>query len=281
MSLSELGAFLQRHRLERGMSLEELEDVTRIRHVYLEAIERGDWAVLPPGVYVRGLLKNYARAVGVSQASVLRMYIKERPNEAKLPEPQLISQPLLNEPRFSIEALLAIAILGVATVLIAWMAQSYILPAVREAGGVGDPAGIAAGEATGEATGESPAVAATASSAPKPSPLPTLEPLASPSPKASPSPTPAQGLKLEVKAAGNIWLRIFADEQVVFEGFLREGENDRWEGEAKTSFRLRSGNAGGTQVILNGQPLDALGNRAEVREVEWRLLPSGDIEQSG
>jgi cytoskeletal protein RodZ len=277
MSLSELGAFLQRHREERGMSLDELEDLTRIRHVYLEAIERGDWAVLPPGVYVRGLLKNYARAIGVSPASVLRMYVKERPNEAKLPEPQLISQPLLNEPRFSIEALLAVAILAVALVLIAWMANAYILPAVREAGGADIPAEIAAGDATGEA----PAVAATVSSAPKPSALPTLAPLASSTPKASPSPTPVQGLKLEVKAAGNIWLRIFADEQVVFEGFLREGENDRWEGEAKTSFRLRSGNAGGTEVILNGQPLDALGDRAEVREVEWRLLPSGDIEQSG
>ena len=84
--MSELGAYLQRQRTERGVSLEALEAETHIRRTYLEAIEAGDWDALPPGVYTRGLLKNYARAVGVNSAGVLRMYVKERPSESRLPD---------------------------------------------------------------------------------------------------------------------------------------------------------------------------------------------------
>ena len=88
-TLSELGAFLQRHREERGWSLDEAEEITHIRRHYIEAMEAGDWDNLPPAVYTRGLLRNYARALGVSQASIMRMHAKERPHEARLPEPQL------------------------------------------------------------------------------------------------------------------------------------------------------------------------------------------------
>lgn len=282
MALSELGAFLRRHREERELSLEDLEEVTRIRRAHLEAIERGDWEKLPPGVYVRGLLKSYARAVGVSQASVMRMYVKERPSEARLPEPQLISQPLLNEPRFSIELVLAVVIMGVALVLMGWMVNTYVMPAIREAGG--GEAELVAEDPTGEPAEPGNEVAAAASdtpSGPTATRRPTLPALASSTPAATATPEPAEGLQLRVEAEGNVWLRIAADDEVVFEGFLRQGENDSWEGEADGLIRLRTGNAAGTSVTLNGQQLEALGGPGEVREYEWRLLPNGDIEQSG
>ena len=164
MALSELGAFLQRHREERQLSLEDIEALTRIRRAHLEALEAGDWDKLPPGVYVRGLLKGYARAVGISQASVMRMYVKERPQEARLPEPQLISQPLVNEPRFSIELALALVILAVAGVLMVWMVNTYVLPAVQQAGG-DDAAALALAGDTDAGTATAAAAAAGATTA--------------------------------------------------------------------------------------------------------------------
>src|SRR5262245_30800833 len=118
---SELGAYLQRHREEAGMTLEDVERASHIRLRHLVALENGDWDALPPSVYLRGILRNYARAVKISPAGVLRMYVKERPNESRLPEPQLINQPLLAEPRISREFLTALGLFLVAGALLAWV----------------------------------------------------------------------------------------------------------------------------------------------------------------
>ena len=263
----------------------DIEAVTRIRRVHLEAMEAGDWDSLPPGVYIRGLLKSYARAVGISPDSVMRMYAKERPKEAKLPEPQLISQPLLNEPRFSLDALLALLIFAVAAVIMGWLIKTYFLPEIERAGEVGSTAVVqedGAAEAGGSKDDDGSSVSPAARRGPTATERPTLPPAAPlPTPRATASPTPVDGLRLEVLAKGNVWLRISADQETVFEGFLREGENDRWSGESTQRFSLRTGDAGRTEVTLNGQRLEPLGDNAEVREVEWRLLPSGEIEQSG
>jgi hypothetical protein len=81
-----------------------------------------------------------------------------------------------------------------------------------------------------------------------------------------------------VKAASDAWLAVSTDEQRQFEGFLRSGEERTWE--ATRTLWLRTGNAGGTEVTINGQPVAPLGARGDVVEKRWRLLPDGLIEQS-
>ena len=277
MAMSELGAFLQRHREELGATLDDLEAQTRIRRKYLEAMESGEWDVLPPGVYARGLLRNYARAIGVSEAGVLRMYVKERPGEARLPEPQLISQPLIAEPRFNFEMLLAAGLLVVAIVLFAWTVGTRFLPGGQVAGadppaGTPTPRALAVSNPTRRATVSS----SSRVSAPT-SPVRTVRPLATSTPTASP--TAFQGLVMEVKATSDAWVLVQTDGSEAFSGFLRQGEARSWQ--AHSSLRLRTGNAGGTQITLNGQTLAVLGGNGLVEEREWHLLPDGNIEQSG
>jgi cytoskeleton protein RodZ len=285
MAMSELGAFLQRHREDRGLTLDEVEELTRIRRAYIEAIEAGDWGALPPGVYTRGLLRNYARALDVSQASVMRMYVKERPQEARLPEPQLISRPLVNEPRISLEFILAVVIMGVAVVMMLWIAQNYVLPAVRNAGGEMEgtpPAASTVSAAVPGATSGTPgrptraagqAGAATSTRTPQTRPATVRSATRTPTAR----PTAPAGLAVEIKATGNAWLRILSDGEPAFEGFLREG--DAWQGQAKERVRIRMGNAGVTEVTLNGQPVGPLGKPGDVVEHEWRLGPDGNIVQ--
>jgi cytoskeleton protein RodZ len=340
MGLSELGAYLRRHREERGWTLDEVEALTRIRRQYLEAIEAGDWDNLPPSVFTRGLVRSYARALGVSQASVMRMYVKDRPQEARLPEPQLISQPLVNAPRFNFELIVAAGLLIVSVVLIAWAVRSA-LPGGGQAvvAGTAAPTGSVTAPAVasgrGGATG-TPTVRAGSRGAPSATPLPTLEgrrtavrladtpaatgtgtpptaavgasasvtpgaltpsaPARTPSrtPTAPTSPTaPGRGtaaptarvtpaatapLVLEVVVTSDAWLEVRADGEVVFRDFLRQGDARRWS--ARERVGLRTGNAGGTDVKLNGQaPPAGLGERGAVKEFEWRLLPNGEIEQ--
>ncbi|WP_157771325.1 helix-turn-helix domain-containing protein, partial [Paenibacillus sonchi] len=64
--MSELGRHLKEARLQKGMSLDDVQEVTKIRKKYLEAIEAGDYKVLPGSFYVRAFIKTYAEAVDVN-----------------------------------------------------------------------------------------------------------------------------------------------------------------------------------------------------------------------
>lgn len=321
MALSELGAYLQRHREELGWSLEEVETQTHIRHKYVEALEAGDWANLPPSVYTRGLLRNYARALGVSPASVLRMYVKERPNEARLPEPQLISQPLINEPRLSTEWLFTGGILAVAVVLLGWLFVSQMIPMLNKerqqvmSGGTPAAAARPTDTGTGQPTGTArpgtnaasasaaairataPSSTSTSSTASASSPaapadttgrpvsptiaVATVAPLAIDTPDAAQgTPTSAGGIQLVVANSSPletaaVWLRVMLDDQKAYEGFLRKGESKTWQ--AKGKVRVRTGNAGDTQISLNGRQRSSIGNAGEIRDLEWTLSPDGNL----
>lgn len=77
--MSELGDLLKKARQEKGMSLEDIQEVTKIRKRYLEALEDGDYKVLPGKFYIRAFIKNYAEVVGLDADEVLLYYKDEVP----------------------------------------------------------------------------------------------------------------------------------------------------------------------------------------------------------
>ncbi len=52
-------------RLEHGQDLRTVAQVLRIRHTYLEAIEKGDFEHLPGTAYAIGFLRTYAEFLGL------------------------------------------------------------------------------------------------------------------------------------------------------------------------------------------------------------------------
>ncbi|MGG1551208.1 helix-turn-helix domain-containing protein [Paenibacillus ferrarius] len=76
---ADLGYILRKTRLEKKMSLDELQEVTKIRKRYLEAIEEGNYKVLPGSFYVRAFIKSYAEALGLDPTEVLSMYQSTNP----------------------------------------------------------------------------------------------------------------------------------------------------------------------------------------------------------
>lgn len=58
--MSELGQVLQRAREEKGITLDDIQRITKIQRRYLEAIERGHFHVLPGHFYARAFIKSYA-----------------------------------------------------------------------------------------------------------------------------------------------------------------------------------------------------------------------------
>jgi cytoskeletal protein RodZ len=65
------GQFLKRERESRDMSLEEIASYTRIKMRALEAIERDDFAALPPLAFVRAFIRCYADYLGLNVADVM------------------------------------------------------------------------------------------------------------------------------------------------------------------------------------------------------------------
>jgi cytoskeletal protein RodZ len=59
------GEFLRRARQQRGVSLQQIAQSTKIPLRHLEALERDDLATLPAGMYRRAHVRAYATAVGL------------------------------------------------------------------------------------------------------------------------------------------------------------------------------------------------------------------------
>ncbi|MCQ4087251.1 helix-turn-helix domain-containing protein [Saccharibacillus sp. JS10] len=77
--MSDLGQQLKEARLQKGLSLEDVQEVTKIRKRYLEAIEQGDFKVLPGSFYVRAFIKTYAEAVDLDPEALLQNHPKDVP----------------------------------------------------------------------------------------------------------------------------------------------------------------------------------------------------------
>lgn len=94
--MGELGDRLRRAREARGLSLDQVEEITKIRRRYLEALEEEDFGQLPGEVFVRGFLRNYAVALGLDAEETLAA--AGRQVAAPVVPAQDVHQPLLDEP---------------------------------------------------------------------------------------------------------------------------------------------------------------------------------------
>lgn len=93
--MSDLGELLRKARDQRGLTLDDIQETTKIRKRYLEAIESGDHTVLPGPFYVRAFVKNYSEAVGLDPDEVLRLYQHEVPAAPveQIAEPMVVRSP--------------------------------------------------------------------------------------------------------------------------------------------------------------------------------------------
>ncbi|MGB7763308.1 MAG: helix-turn-helix transcriptional regulator [Bryobacteraceae bacterium] len=61
-------------RRNRGISLQQIADLTKIGVRTLEAIERGDFERLPGGIYDTSYIRQYARAIDYDESVLLAFY---------------------------------------------------------------------------------------------------------------------------------------------------------------------------------------------------------------
>jgi cytoskeletal protein RodZ len=71
-----LGEKLRQAREERGISISEVAEQTRISPMYLESIESDNYKPLPGGIFNKGFVKAYAKYVGLDEQEALQDYAR-------------------------------------------------------------------------------------------------------------------------------------------------------------------------------------------------------------
>jgi cytoskeletal protein RodZ len=86
--VTELGNRLKEARLAKGLSLEDLQSITKIQKRYLIGIEEGNYSSMPGNFYVRAFVKQYAEALQLNPDEIFETYKSEIPatHNEDLPE---------------------------------------------------------------------------------------------------------------------------------------------------------------------------------------------------
>lgn len=226
---SAVGLRLLQARESAGHSLAEMSAQTHMPAHVLDALEQGDWSQLGAPVYVRGQLRGYARALGVSL------------NEAVLPAGRVTrSAPALvchvHVPRYqhmaeSLGRRLVYIIMTIALVVPVWLATRTHQDGLTTA-----PLDVP----TGSSSFAQPDGGRTALVA-------SIAPLSS---TAAPLPAP-----MRVEFAGDSWLQVYgADGALLQRGLVHAG--DSRELPAGASTRVVLGNAKAANLLREGQTVD-------------------------
>lgn len=72
-----VGIILKEARLARGIKLSDVEEATKIRRKFLEAIEEDEYQSLPSLSYAKGFVKNYSEYLGLDSRNVLAFFRRQ------------------------------------------------------------------------------------------------------------------------------------------------------------------------------------------------------------
>lgn len=291
---NDVGAALKAARERQGFTLAQVEEATKIRQRFLQALEDNDPTVLGGDIYVRGFVKNYASFLGLNPNELLPPTENAVPIVTPAPnrDAEILSLPL-RDTSFPfgriITMVLAFVLLGVAAYYLWQPDQRAMLidrfaaylplptPTITPIAAGGDPASTAtipeptATQVIVVAPDSTPtSTAVPTATLPPRTPTPDLTATAAP----TNTPVPVQGIVLGVRVISASWTQVYLDDDAnpVLERTLTEGETFEWTGQERVYLRL--GNAGGVIVTLNGQELGALGNPGAVINRLWILDPA-------
>src|SRR5690606_13619511 len=90
--MTELGSRLKEAREQKGLSLDDLQHMTKIQKRYLVGIEEGNYSVMPGKFYVRAFIKQYAEAVGINPEELFEEFKSEIPGTQNDEIPEQISR---------------------------------------------------------------------------------------------------------------------------------------------------------------------------------------------
>jgi cytoskeletal protein RodZ len=309
--MGELGRLLQETREDKGLTLEEVEQQTRIRGKFLAALEEGNYDELPTSGHVHGFLRNYTLYLGLDWDEVRALYDEETSSH-RLFEPGIFHPKDIalapRRPLVRASLVLASVVIVVVLVIGGWAFWRYGWSFVQPMLPPGSPWGalpLSPAEPPATSTSGAQSRLSTATRDPSSTPLrrrsatatrtsiptkrvmptettaaPTVTPTATreqpvllptPTPRPTQTPTPTQ--------EEGVVLEIKVIErswlQVTVDDEELPGEllesDEERRWEAQGAIYYICGNAGGVEVAVNGEELGTLGERGEVVERTWTV----------
>ncbi len=272
-----VGAELRAARLRLGLALPDVAAELRIRPSYLEAVEDGRLADLPGSVYAVGFARAYAALLGLDAAAVARRF---------RPEPDEVAQRTeLDFPTPAPERGVPAGAVVMSGMLLAMAAYagwySFSDPARPPVAVQAMPERLAplASQATPPDL-PAPVVASAEPSIPAmpaPSPPPSLnEPVIPPLAVAAlppPAMPPGDESRVLVRTNADAWVQVRERQgHVLLNRVMRGGES--WAVPKGPPLLLTTGNAGGTELLVDGEATPPLGPPGAVRR-DIALEPDG------
>ena len=123
-----IGARLREARVANDISLEELQDTTKIQKRYLVAIEEENFSVLPGKFYAKAFIKEYAIAVGLEPNELMEEFKQDIPSTeedtttqyTRIARSRKDNMPTKSNAIFSFIPTLIVVILIIGILFIAW-----------------------------------------------------------------------------------------------------------------------------------------------------------------
>ena len=264
------GADLRAARERVGWSVEQLAEALRIRPQYLEALEAGRIDRLPGNAYALGYLRTYASTLGLDPNEVAKRFkteadVANEKTELTFPVPA---------PERSVPAG-AVVLLGLVLAVGAYAGWYRLsgegrLPAETTAEVPQRLAPLAeqvtrpppASVAQPQPTPAQPAQVAQAEAPPVPAISPGSAAAAAVTPPAADSASGPPHILLRANADAWVQVRDRAG-PVLLTRIMHAGET--WEVPQKPNLLLTTGNAGGTDLVVDGVTMPSLGGNGVVR----------------
>ena len=112
---------MKRLREQRGITLREIADTTKLSVRTLEALERDDISRLPGGIFSRGLVRAYAEQIGADPETTVQDFLTRFPDASVTDGlPHLRSEEVNTDPPSMVarRVVMAVAILAVALIVV-------------------------------------------------------------------------------------------------------------------------------------------------------------------
>ncbi|HET6350917.1 MAG TPA: RodZ domain-containing protein [Coriobacteriia bacterium] len=229
--MSKLGDTLRERRIALGLSVEQVEQATRIRGKLLEALEEGHYDRLPNPGYVRGYISSYGRFLELDTVPLLNMYKAEtgavRRADLNLPQVGEAVKPTGQQHAIPWRAAIAVAAVVAVLSFGIWMvvkltSKPETPTPVPTSAAENTPANTQ--ETTQSAPAGSKAETDSASSAGDNKPVEaTAQPFT---------------VKVTVDADGASWLTVKVDGKNAYAGTLAGGQSKQWEVTKKVSMEI-------------------------------------------
>lgn len=236
-----IGQELKRERELRGISLKEIADSTKINIRFLRALEEDRFDMLPEKFFTRGIIRTYAKYLGLEEQSVLNTYLESQTaketQETSIGDkkPEISESPDSPPKEKKISLLFALMVL----VILALIIVMYFVFRKDE----NPPPNATKIQSTPQEIQEKPI---------------TTPPVTQEEPEIK-----QVELNIEIMVQQETWLEIYADQVMLDSGIKSPGERLRFK--ALQEFLFHIGNAGGITYTINGQEGKGLGDPGTVR----------------